>query len=81
MVLVGLKGFDWDQHNVGHVTRHHVDPEEVEAAVWRPHVIVPARAVGDEIAGRCSVRLWPGVTWSSCSQFGMSDFGLSRHTR
>ena len=48
IVLDGLKGFDWDLHNVGHVDRHGVDPAEVEEAVRRPHVIVAARDVGGE---------------------------------
>ncbi len=47
-VLDGLKGFDWDVHNVGHVARHGVNPAEVEEAVERPHVIVPARDFGGE---------------------------------
>jgi uncharacterized DUF497 family protein len=48
-VLDGLKGFDWDSHNVGHVDRHGVDPAEVEEAVGRPHVIITARdAIGEK---------------------------------
>jgi uncharacterized DUF497 family protein len=47
-VLDGLKGFDWDVHNVGHVARHGVDPMEVEEAVERPHVIIPSRDLGGE---------------------------------
>jgi uncharacterized DUF497 family protein len=47
-VLDGLKGFDWDLHNVGHVDRHGVDPTEVEEAVGRPHVIIPAKDAGGE---------------------------------
>jgi uncharacterized DUF497 family protein len=63
-VLRGLKGFDWDLHNVGHVARHGVDPLEVEEAVELPHWIVPAKAAGGEkrwkllgtsAAGRCLV--------------------------
>jgi hypothetical protein len=42
-VLDGAKGFDWDLHNVGHVARHGVHPEEVEEAVERACVIIPAR--------------------------------------
>jgi len=45
-LLDGIKGFDWDLHNVGHVDRHGVDPNEVEEAVGRPHVIVPGRDAG-----------------------------------
>ncbi len=44
----GLKGFDWDLHNVAHVARHRVDPAEVEETVERPHVIIPAEDVGGE---------------------------------
>jgi uncharacterized DUF497 family protein len=47
-VLDGLKGFDWDLHNVGHVDRHGVNPAEVEEAVGRSSVIVPARDAGGE---------------------------------
>jgi uncharacterized DUF497 family protein len=47
-VLDDLKGFDWDLHNVGHVDRHGVDPAEVEEAVGRPSVIVPAKDSGGE---------------------------------
>jgi uncharacterized DUF497 family protein len=47
-VLDGAKGFDWDVHNVGHVARHEVQPEEVEEAVERPHVIIPARDMRGE---------------------------------
>lgn len=47
-VLDGVKGFDWDLHNVGHVARHGVAPAEVEEAVERPHAIVRAKDVGGE---------------------------------
>jgi len=47
-VLLGLKGFDWDSHNVGHVARHGVDPAEVEEAFGRAHVIAPAKEVSGE---------------------------------
>jgi uncharacterized DUF497 family protein len=48
VVLEGLRGFDWDSHNVGHVDRHGVDPAEVEEAVERPHAIVAAGDAGGE---------------------------------
>jgi len=48
LVLDGVKGFDWDLHNVGHVDRHGVAPTEVEEAVERPHAIIPAKDVGGE---------------------------------
>ena len=47
-VLDGVKGFDWDLHNAGHVARHGVNPAEVEEAVERPHAIIPARDVAGE---------------------------------
>ena len=47
-VLDGVKGFDWDVHNAGHVDRHSVDPAEVEKAIERPHAIIPAKDVGGE---------------------------------
>jgi uncharacterized protein len=63
-VLDGIKGFHWDLHNVGHVARHGVNPVEVEEAVERPYVIIPAKSMGGEkrwklfgtsAAGRCLV--------------------------
>jgi uncharacterized protein len=47
-VLDGVRGFDWDLHNAGHVARHGVHPAEVEDAVERPHAIIPAKDVGGE---------------------------------
>lgn len=47
-MLRGLKGFDWDLHNIGHVARHEVHPEEVEEAAGRPCAIVPARGAASE---------------------------------
>ena len=47
-VLDGIKGFDWDLHNVGHVARHGVAPMEVEEAVERPHSIIPAKEIAGE---------------------------------
>src|ERR1039457_1945952 len=74
-VLDGVKGFDWDRHNAGHVARHGVHPTEVEEAVERPHATIPAKDVGEKrwklfgtsAAGRYLVvvftirdeRLWP----------------------
>src|SRR5450755_4618748 len=48
VVLDGLKGFDWDLHNVGHVARHGVHPTEVEEAVELPHEIISAKDVAGE---------------------------------
>jgi hypothetical protein len=48
IVLDGAKGFDWDLHNAGHVARHGVAPAEVEEAVGRAHVIIPARDMQGE---------------------------------
>jgi hypothetical protein len=47
-VLNGARGFDWNPHNVGHVARHGVQPEEVEEAVGRAHVIIPAKDMHGE---------------------------------
>jgi uncharacterized DUF497 family protein len=47
-VLDGARGFDWDLHNVGHVVRHGVQPAEVEEAVERAHVIIPAKDMHGE---------------------------------
>jgi uncharacterized DUF497 family protein len=47
-VLDGIAGYDWDDHNVSHVARHGVRPEEVEEAVRRPHVIAAARDMSGE---------------------------------
>jgi len=43
-----LDGFDWDEHNVGHIAEHGIDPFEVESATNRPHVVFPSAAKGDE---------------------------------
>ncbi len=43
-----IEGFDWDRANVSHVLRHSVTPSEVEEAVGRPNIVVPARAVQGE---------------------------------
>ncbi|MBZ5619944.1 MAG: BrnT family toxin [Acidobacteriia bacterium] len=47
-MLDGLRGFDWDLHNVGHIARHGVNSTEVEEAFERPHAIIPAKDVGGE---------------------------------
>jgi hypothetical protein len=44
----GIAGYDWDVHNVAHVARHGVRPEEVEEAVGRPHVIAAGREMSGE---------------------------------
>jgi uncharacterized DUF497 family protein len=44
----GIKGFDWDVHNVGHVARHGVNAAEVEEAFEGPHVIIPAKSMDGE---------------------------------
>ena len=41
-VLELLSGFEWDIHNVGHIARHSVSPEEVEEVTRRRHIIIPA---------------------------------------
>ena len=43
-----LDGFAWDEHNVGHISRHEVTPMEVEEAARRPALIVPAQPRGGE---------------------------------
>lgn len=43
-----IAGFAWDAANVGHILRHDVAPSEVEEAVQREHVIIPAKAVEGE---------------------------------
>jgi uncharacterized DUF497 family protein len=47
-VIEELDGFDWDAANVGHILRHAVTPFEVEEAVGRPHLTVPARTIEGE---------------------------------
>jgi hypothetical protein len=47
-VLDRVDGFEWDVHNVGHVARHGVTPQEVEDAVCGTHVVVPAKPVQGE---------------------------------
>lgn len=43
-----IEGFDWDVANVGHVLRHSVTPAEVEEAVGRRHVMIPAKMIHGE---------------------------------
>ncbi len=43
-----IEGFDWDLSNLGHIMRHGVTPSEVEDAVGRPHVMIPAETVHGE---------------------------------
>lgn len=47
-VLDGLKGFEWDVHNIGHIALHRVTPMEVEQTTQRRHVIIAASAVRNE---------------------------------
>jgi hypothetical protein len=47
-VLDHVEGFEWDDANLDHITRHFVTPFEVEEVVGRAHVIVPARTVDGE---------------------------------
>jgi hypothetical protein len=63
-VLDGVKGFDWDLHNVGHVDRHGVDPAEVEEAVERPHAITPRKTSTARNAGSSSGHPRPDGIWS-----------------
>ena len=44
----GTEGFDWDTDNVGHILRHSVSPFEVEDAVGRANIVIPARTVEGE---------------------------------
>ena len=44
MALDHLHGFEWDVHNVEHITLHNVSPEEVEETARRRHVIIAAAA-------------------------------------
>jgi hypothetical protein len=63
-VLNGLKGFDWDLHNVGPVDRHGVDPTEVEEAAERPHAIIPQEMWPARNDGSFSVHPRPDGIWS-----------------
>jgi uncharacterized DUF497 family protein len=41
--------FDWDEHNVEHIARHRVEPEEAEEAILDPRRVgVPAYSTEDE---------------------------------
>ena len=44
----GVDGFEWDVHNIDHVDRHGVTPQEVEDAVYGLHVVIPGQAVQNE---------------------------------
>jgi uncharacterized protein len=41
--------YDWDEHNLGHIARHNVKPEEVEQALTNAPEFVETRIQGDEI--------------------------------
>ena len=43
-----MREFEWDEHNVGHVARHGVTPEEVEEAFERSYVEIPAKLVAED---------------------------------
>ena len=43
-----ITAFDWDTANVGRILRHSVKPAEVEDAVAKPHVTIPAQTVKGE---------------------------------
>lgn len=48
VVIDGLRGFDWDVANVGHILRHAATPFEVEEVAARPHATVPTETVQGE---------------------------------
>jgi len=64
VVLGGVRGFDWDLHNVGHVARRGVNPSEVEEAVGRPHAIVPQKSWPARNGGSFSAHPRPDGIWS-----------------
>src|SRR5579864_7494331 len=39
----GESKFDWDQHNIGHVAKHRVTPEEVEQVLLNNPVFIEMR--------------------------------------
>lgn len=43
-----MGGFDWDKHNVAHVARHEVTPQEVEEVFGRASVIEKDEPANDE---------------------------------
>ena len=43
-----LLGFDWDVHNVGHISAHQVMPPDVEQTVRGRHIIIPAASRSGE---------------------------------
>ena len=77
-VLRGVKGFDWDLHNVGHVDRHGVSPTEVEEAFERPHAIIPARDVSSEKRWKLFGTSAAGRYLVEYSRFGTNDCDLLR---
>lgn len=62
--MADVRGFDWDAANVGHILRHGVTPFEVEEAVSRPNVTVPAKPLAAKSAGSYLARRLPTGTWS-----------------
>jgi uncharacterized DUF497 family protein len=59
-VLDKIHGFDWDAANAGHILRHRVTPFEVEEALGRRHVIVPAKSIHGENRWNLFAKTTPG---------------------
>jgi uncharacterized DUF497 family protein len=43
-----MADFDWDEHNVGHISRHSVTPLEVEELFSRPNIVLQGSTVKGE---------------------------------
>jgi len=73
VVLAGLRGFEWDVHNVGHIARHGVTPAEVEQVTGWRHVIVAA-------ASRRNEKRWKLFGRTNAGRFLVVVFTI-RHRR
>jgi len=67
-----LQGFDWDAANVGHILRHGIAPFEVEEAVGRPHVAIPAKTIGGE-------ERWKLIGKTASGRYLVVVFTIRRH--
>ena len=43
-----MREFEWDIHNVGHVARHGITPDEVEQTFEHPYVEIPVEPIRGE---------------------------------
>ncbi len=71
-----IRGFVWDDENMGHITRHAVSPDEVEEALVRDPLVL--RGADDRYLayGRTEHDRWVFVVYVTLPRAGS---GYSRH--